>query len=134
MNRAWSMENGCLEYTVQPDPQSDAPEGYGAGLHVPRGDASSTGLQPRAAALQRLSHQLSGPLIWGQGWDVIPISQACTCSLLFLIETGLSETPADLCVRTSVQKLQLWEGSPECYERPGKSMLLMQGQVWRHFL
>lgn len=124
MSRGYSMENGCLGCTVQPDPV----------MCVPRGDASSTGLQPWAAALRRLSHQLSGLLHLGQGWEVIPISQTCACSLLFLIETGPSETPADLGVRTPVWELQLWKESPACYERPGKSMLLIQGQVWRCFL
>lgn len=125
MSRGCSMEDGCLGYTVQPDPV----------MCVPTGDASSTGLQPWAAALRRrLSHQLSGLLILGQGWEVIPISQTCTCSLLFLIETGPSETPADVGVRTSVWRLQLWKESPECSERPGKSMLLIQRQVWRRFL
>lgn len=89
---------------------------------------SSTGLQP-GAALQRLSCQLSLLLIWGQGWEVISISQACIWSLLFLIETGARETPAALRVTTPVQKLWLWEESPECSERLGKSMLLIQGQV-----
>lgn len=97
---------------------------------VLRGYVPSKGLQPWAT-LHKLSYQPSRLSIWGQGWEVIPNSQACTWSLLFLIETGPSEIPADLRVRTSVQKLQLWEESPECYERPGKSMLLIQGQVLR---
>lgn len=125
---AGSMENGHLKSTVHPDPWSDATEGYGPGLQC----AEERCVFKRTIAMSHPTEpQPSRLSIGGRGWEVIPNSQACTYSLLFLIETGPSETPADLRVRTSVQKLQLWKESPECYERPGKSMLLIQGQVLR---
>lgn len=60
--------------------------------NMPCGSMSSTGVQPGAAALQRLGRKVSGISIR----EAVSVSGGCACCLLLLIEPPPRETPVDL--------------------------------------
>lgn len=59
---------------------------------MPCGNMSSAGVEPGAAALQRLGRKASGISIW----EVVYVSGGCACCSLLLTEPPPRETHVDL--------------------------------------